>query len=152
MPDTRVDEMRSWVHDHHVSWEMRPMLVSERGTIHPVGYELTLCAPVTDLMPACAVCGSVFAHLQAVAAAALPEGRSRSTVCRIRPFDNSVHLRPGPRRLEPEIQLTVELSHVDDYFRDIDECERRCAREVQDRLRRLGAVPVGSTHRERRTS
>lgn len=152
MPETRGNEMRSWVHDHRVSWEMRPMLVFEHGAMHPVGYELTLCAPVTDVVPACPACVSVLAHLQAVAAAALPEDRSRSTVCRIRPFDNSVHLRSGPRRLEPEIHLTVELAHADDYFRDIDECERSCAREVQDRLRHLGVVPVGSTHSERRTS
>jgi hypothetical protein len=145
------DEMQSWVHEHHVAWEMRPMLVSEHGAIHPVGYELTLSVPVDDLVPACASCLGAFAHLQDVAAAALPDGRGRRTVCRIRPFDNSVHLRSGPRRMEPEIQVTVELSHAGDYFQDIDECEKRCARELQDRLRSLGAVPVGSTHSQRRT-
>jgi hypothetical protein len=118
----------------------------DRATVHPVGYEVTLCAPVPDLAPACAACLDAFTHLQAVAAAVMPDGNGRPTVCRVRPFDSSLHLRPGPRRLEPEVQLVVEVEHGHDYFAVIDECEGRCARDIQDGLRRLGAVPAGSAH------
>ena len=74
----------------------------------------------------------------------LPNASHRPTVCRLRPFDGALHMRAGPRGMEPVVQLEVEVQHKTRYLADVDECETRCGREIQEGLRRLGAVPAGT--------
>jgi hypothetical protein len=137
-------DLGSWVRSNHVSWEARPLKASDHGTVRAVGYEVTLYAPVPDLAPGCAICLDAFSRLRAVAMQVLPDASDRLTVCRVRPFDGALHLRAGPRGVEPSVQLEVEVQHKTSYLADIDECEARCGREIQESLRRLGAVPAGT--------
>lgn len=140
----RESDLSAWVRRHRVSWETRPLKALDHGTVHPVGYEVTLYAPVPDFAPACATCLDTFSHLQAVAREVLPDATDRPTVCRLRPFDGALHMRSGPRGTEPAVQLEIEVQHKTGYFADLDECEGRCGREIQEGLSRLGAVPAGT--------
>ena len=140
----RALELSSWVRSHRVSWETRPLKALDHGTVRAVGYEVTLYAPVPDLAPSCAACRDAFAHLQAIAREVLPDPRDRPTVCRFRPFDGALHMRAGPRGMEPAVQLEVEVQHKTGYLAELDECEARCGREIQEGLKRLGAVPAGT--------
>lgn len=136
--------LSSWVRSHRVSWEMAPLRIADHGTVRAVGYEVTLSAGVPDLTPGCPTCQDTFARLEGLAKAVLPNARDRPTVCRLVPFDGCLHLRVGAQRLEPEVQLEVEVEHKHDYFAEIDDCQARCGREIQEGLRRLGAVPAGA--------
>jgi hypothetical protein len=142
--NARDFDLTSWVRSHHVSWETRPLKVFDHGTVRAVGYEVTLYAPAPDLAPACPACRDAFSHLEAVAMEVLPNASDRPTVCRLRPFDGALHMRAGPRGMEPVIQLEVEVQHKTHYLADLDECETRCGREIQEGLKRLGAVPAGT--------
>lgn len=42
---------------------------------------------------------------------------------------------------KPEVQLTVHIVHREGYLSPLDECEKRCAEEIQTALRGLGVQP-----------
>jgi hypothetical protein len=143
MSDRELD-LGSWVRSNHVSWETRPLKAFDHGTVRAVGYEVTLSAPAPDLAPACPACRDAFSHLEAVAMEVLPDASNRPTVCRLRPFDGALHMRQGPHGMEAAVQLEVEVQHKTSYLAEVDECEARCGREIQEGLRRIGAVPAGT--------
>src|SRR3989304_5625483 len=92
-------------------------------------------------------CWDVYEKLRAIALFALPR-QHRPTRHEIAPFDASFHLWPESKWV-PEVQLTLEIVHRRDYLRPIDDCEQKCAREIQARLRVLGARSrAGSEGRE----
>jgi len=43
--------------------------------------------------------------------------------------------------VEGEVQLTAHIVHRDGYLRPLDECEKRCAEEIQLALRGLCVQP-----------
>ena len=71
--------------------------------------------------------------------AAFPK-EHRSTKYEVEPFDASFHLR-AESEWAPEVQLTVHIVHREGYLRPLDECEKRCADEIQKALRGLGVQP-----------
>ena len=64
----------------------------------------------------------------------------RPTRYEIEPFDVSFHLR-SESAWTPEVQLAVHIIHGERYLRPVDDCDRRCAAEIQANLRRLGVQP-----------
>lgn len=134
--------LEDWIRQHRVTWELGPWqeLVDQRPTT--VGFELRLFAqhaPDAGAMPGCPECRSLHEKLRSVALAAFPK-EHRPTQYEIEPFDASFHLRPESE-WTPEVQLTVRLVHREGYLRPLDECEKRCADEIQRALRRLGVQP-----------
>jgi hypothetical protein len=137
-----VATLKEWVGQHRVTWELGPWqeLVEHRPTT--VGFELRLFgqhAPQAHPLPGCQECVSLHGKLRAIAAAAFPEER-RPTEYEVEPFDASFHLRPESE-WTPEVQLTVHIVHRHGYLRPVDECEKRCAEEIQKALRALGVQP-----------
>jgi hypothetical protein len=131
-----------WVREHRVTWEIGPLqeLVDQRPAT--VGFELRLFGrhdPDRQASPGCRECLSLHQRLRAIAAAAFPRD-TRPTRYEIEPFDGSFHLRPESEWAD-EVQLTVRIVHGDGYLRPLDECEKRCAEEIQAALRRLGVQP-----------
>lgn len=138
----RDTTMKHWVQDHHVTWELGPWqeLVAHRVT--PVGYELRLFAVhARDAHPSpgCADCVTLYDRLRAIAESVLPR-EHRPTRYDVERFDTSLHHRPESN-WTPEVQLTVHILHRDDYLQPVDECEKRCADEIQRGLKSLGARP-----------
>ena len=129
-----------WVREHRVTWEIGPLqeLVDYRPAT--VGFELRLFGrhdPGLKASPGCQACLVLHQRLRAIAAAAFPRDE-RATRYEIDPFDGSFHLRPETEWAD-EVQLSVRIVHRDGYLRPLDECEKRCADEIQSALRRLGA-------------
>ena len=125
--------------DHRVTWELGPWqeLVDHRPL--KVGFELRLYGqhpPHAYPPPGCEKCVAVFDGLRAVAEAALPR-EQRLSQYDIRPFDAALHLRPDSE-WAPEVQLTVHIVHRNGYLSPVDECEKRCADEIQRNLKQLG--------------
>lgn len=139
VPDATLE---GWVREFRMTFELSPWqeLVDRRPA--PVGYELRLFArhaPHSGAMPGCQQCVSLHNKLRAIAVAAFPK-EHRPTMYELQPFDASFHLRPESE-WAPEVQLTVHIIHRDGYLRALDECEKRCADEIQKALRNLGVQP-----------
>lgn len=132
--------LRRWIRDHRVCWEVSSLQeVNQQGRV-AVGYELHLFArhaAGVRANPGCSECRDLHEKLRAIAVFVLPR-EHRPTRYEIAPFDASFHLRPESEWV-PEVQLTLEIVHRQGYLRPIDECELRCAREIEDRLHALGA-------------
>lgn len=132
--------IRAWIRRHKVCWELLPYRVSLRGSSAQVGFELNLYAqhePASFASPGCPKCQEVFHTLQQIAHLVMPQ-ESRPTRYEISPFDSSFHLRPE-NKMRNEVQLTMLLIHRDNLFDPLDECERKCATEIEKNLKELGA-------------
>lgn len=136
------DEVRSWIREHRVCWELAPRCeLHDHGRIQ-VGFNLTLLArhpPSPTAEPGGEECYRHYQALRQIARLVLPK-EIHPTRCELSPFDASHHLRPETR-WTPETELTVEITHRDATFGDVDGDERGCVAEIQEGLRQLGARP-----------
>jgi len=134
--------LKQWVRQHRVTWELGAWQELAEHGVTPVGFELRLFGqhgPHSGAMPGCQQCVSLHEKLRSIALAAFPK-EHRPTKYEVEPFDASFHLRPESE-WKPEVQLTVHILHRDGYLRPLDECEKRCAEEIQKALRGLGVQP-----------
>jgi len=134
--------LSEWVREHRVTWEIGAL--QELVDHHPaaVGFELRLFGrhrTHAQVNPGCPECLALHQRLRAIAAAAFPR-EERPTRYEVEPFDSAFHLRPESD-WAAEVQLTVRIVHADGYLRPLDECEKRCADEIQSALRRMGVQP-----------
>jgi hypothetical protein len=123
-----------------VCWEVWPeeiFTVSKRQ----IGYALELIgtheAGVEHPQPGCEHCRHVFEALREIAEWVLPR-ETRPSIYEIGPFDQSLRYSPA-RRNRPDVILTVKILHREGFDRPVDECEDRCLKEMEQRLRELGA-------------
>jgi hypothetical protein len=131
--------LRDWIRQHHVTWELGAW--QELVDRHPttVGFDLRLFGQHgrhVHASPGCRECVSLYEKLRAIALAAFPK-EHRPTEYVIDPFQAALRMRPESE-WAPEVQLTVHIVHRDGYLRPLDECEKRCAEEIQKTLRGLG--------------
>ncbi len=139
---TETMTLREWVREHKVTWELGPWHEMVDHHVAAVGFELRLLARHASGQhprPACGLCVQLYERLRDIASAAFPR-EHRPTKYEVEPFDASFHLRPEAE-WTPEVQLLVRIVHRDGYLRPIDECEKRCAEEIQRNLRELGVQP-----------
>lgn len=134
--------LKNWVRQHRVTWELGPWQELAEHRPMTVGFELRLFGrhePHVHASPGCRQCVPLYERLRAIAVAALPK-EHRPTRYQIEPFDAAFRLRPESE-WTPEVQLTVHIVHREGYLRPLDECEKRCAEEIQLALRGLGVQP-----------
>lgn len=141
------ETLRKWVAQHKVCWELSPLVELDQHPNQPparvqVGFELQLLAQHAEDVkpsPACPECVTLYEKLRAIALFTLPK-EHRPSRYELSPFDSAFHMRPESAWV-PEILLTIRIIHGNDYFKTIDDCEKKCAAEIQERLRTLGAQP-----------
>ena len=141
------ETLQEWVTAHKVCWELSPLVELDQHPGKPltrvqVGFELQLFARHAEDVkpsPACPECVSLYEKLRAIALFALPK-ENRPSRYEVAGFDSSFHLRPESSWV-PEVQLTLRIIHGSDYFNPLDDCEKKCATEIQEQLRALGAHP-----------
>lgn len=67
-------------------------------------------------------------------------------------FARSIELTPEQQQVkraalrsegewEPEVELTLRLTHRHGYLGPVDDCEKRCAEQIQAGLKKLGVQP-----------
>lgn len=142
---TEAETLQQWVTEHKVCWELSPLVELDQHPREPstrvqVGFELQLFARHTGGVkpsPGCPECVTLYDKLRAIALFAVPK-EQRPSRYELSPFDSSFHLRPESEWV-PEVQLTIRIIHRDDYFKTIDDCEKRCSEEIQGQLQTLGA-------------
>ena len=136
------DTLKQWVREHKVTWEMSPLRELVGHAPKAVGYELRLYGlhhKGVVASPGCSECQAVHERLRAIALAVLPT-EHRPTRYDIATFDSSLHMR-SESEWEPEVELTLNLTHRNGYLGPLDDCEKRCADEIQAGLKRLGVQP-----------
>lgn len=134
--------LTAWAQQHEVTWELSPWHEMAAGRVTSVGLELRLFArhdAEAHPSPGCALCVNLYEQLRQLAMTCLPT-EPHATRYDIDPFDSAFHLRPEHHWI-PEIQVALHITHRDGYLAPLDECEKRCADEIQRALRRLGAQP-----------
>lgn len=134
--------LRQWVREHKVTWELSPLRELVGHVPKAVGYELRLYGrhrKGVAASPGCDDCQAIYEKLHSIALSALPT-EHRPTRYDIEAFDSALHMR-SDGEWEPEVELTLQVTHRDGYLSPLDECEKRCADQIEEGLRRLGVQP-----------
>ncbi len=138
---TSVKELKELVQRFRVCWKVWPEFTYVDGEKRQIGYELELAGThepwVKDPEPGCKHCQRVFMGLQEIAAWILPR-EERPSVYEIGPYHQSLTYW-SLHRNRPDVMLKVKILHRQGWDRPIDECEDRCLKEMEQRLRELGA-------------
>jgi len=135
-------EITKWITEHKVCWELFPYFILVGDQTVEVGFELYLYAQHADSVradPGCNECRKLYDRLQELAVLTLPQ-EHRPTRYEIEPFDSSFHIRPETK-LKTEVQLKMLIIHREDFLRPVDNCERKCVKEIQQNLAALGVQP-----------
>lgn len=141
--------LRDWINEHSVCWECSPMVEMYEGKRVQVGFELNLFGrhPAGGILASGGISEghALYQKLKEIALFALPK-EERPSRYEIEGYREAIYFRPASGSV-PELQLTVRVLHRAAYFDPIDACETKCANEIQDRLRALGARPNAWTGR-----
>lgn len=139
-----IDYLRRIVALRDVVYEVRPhedvgKFRDESATVRN-GFDLTLCGThdhgYTAMTPGCRHCVDTYRDLEAIARWIMPT-EDRASYYEIPSFDRALHsIRTPSRRLE--VDLMVRIKHRQGWAEPIDECERRCLHEMDDKLKALG--------------
>lgn len=140
----QIDRLREIVETHDVVYEVHPHedVVKFRNESKRVknGFDLMLCGTHdhghSTMTPGCERCVDTFHEVERIARWIMPTDQ-RDSYYEILSFDRALHSVRRPRR-RLEVDLTVRIKHRSAWAEPIDECERRCLREMEDKLKLLG--------------
>ena len=130
-------ELEDWIRENEVCFEILPHHEFYHRSKLQVGFELTLFAmrpPLCQGDPGCPACEASYAMLREIALRVLPPDVDHV----IDPFHAAFHLR-RETHWKTEVELVVELIHLDETFEVVDEDDRRHSRGVAAALEALGA-------------
>ncbi len=135
--------LQELVRRHQVCWEVWPEETMVDGRRRQIGFELELSGThppeVNNASPGCDHCRNVFSALLDVAEYILPSRSDRPSEYIIGGYEPSVRYSPK-RGFRPDVSLTIKIVHRQG-FGPVDDCEQRCLKVMEDRLRTLGACP-----------
>ena len=139
--DTTSRELKELVERFRVCWKAWPEYTYVDGKRRQIGFDLDLSGThepwVKHPDPGCEHCQRVFAGLRQIAEWVLPK-EERLSKYEIEPFDQSIrYTRTHKNR--PDVQLAISIAHRGVWEEPVDECEERCLKEMEERLRDLGA-------------
>jgi hypothetical protein len=124
---------------HTVDYQVWPHYDMVAGREVMDGFDLELHGThdhgKTRLAPGCPVCVDTFQDLHRIAEWILPKDW-RPSQYEIPPFDSSLHASPNETF---EVVLTIKIEHRHDFDQPVDDCEKRCLAEMQEKLNALGA-------------
>ena len=136
-----AEALKQVVEQHSVCYEVWPeyRLVGEKQTM--VGFSLELYGThdhgYSTLTPGCERCRATYRDLRRIADRILPQER-RPSRYEISRFDRGLH-ESAKRRFRPEVVLAIGILHREHGFDPVDACEERCLKEMEEKLRGLGA-------------
>ena len=142
-PAEGLAELRGFIREHHVYFEVRPELVPRPGERLKVGFELWLWAvhhKGEHALPGCARCRTLAHGLERLARTVLPPD-DREARCALEPFRPALYESRVVQGAD-EICVVVRLFHGTEYERPVDACEERCLKEIRQGLRSLGAREI----------
>ncbi len=143
--DDEFVKLRQLVMQHKVCWEIWPEYHIDRdGKRVQIGFESELIGthyhPEQTPLPGCPECVKVYNDLKRIAKWIMPEEK-RDSRYEIRIFDSSIHYAPQ-RKFRKDIALTIKILHRERFDRPTDACEVECLKEMEKKLKELGAQKV----------
>jgi hypothetical protein len=146
--DAPMEGLREIACRDEVCYEVWPERSVLEGRAIRIGFELRLCGANTHTsddgpdhpVPGCPHCIHTYGELRQIAEWILPRDDERPSRYEIGVFDRALHVAPHSRHSRSEVVLPIHIMHRHDFNRDVDECEERCLKELQQRLRELGIV------------
>jgi len=149
-----TNKLRELVTRHKVCWKVWPEFTMVGQEKRQIGYELELAGThepgVTHPEPGCEHCQHVFTALRQIAGYIMPR-EERPSMYETGPSDQSIHYWPLHSN-RPDVMLTVKILHRHGYERPVDACEDRCVKEMEDRLRDLGACRLQWSERHAKSA
>lgn len=132
--------LRELVRRHKVYWLTSPEhLLDKEGRVVKVGFQVHVWGthdhPGETPTAGCSECVKVYRDLRHLARSILPTDR-RDSYSWISHFDSALSY-PAPGRKDVEIRIKV--LHRNGFDQPIDDCQRRCLREIALNLEKLGA-------------
>lgn len=135
-------KLNELVMQHKVCWEVWPEYhMDQDGKKVQIGFELDLVGthyhPEHAPLPGCAECVKVYDDLKQVAQWIIPK-EERHSRYKIGIFDSSIHYS-SRRKSRKDITLTIQILHREGFDRPVDACEVECLKEMEEKLKQLGA-------------
>jgi hypothetical protein len=145
--DAPMERLREIACRHQLCYEVWPERSVLEGRAIRIGFELRLCGANTHTsdggldheLPGCAHCVQTYGELRQIAESILPRDE-RPSRYEIGAFDRALHVAPHSRHSRNEVVVPIHIMHRHDFNREVDDCEDRCLKEMQQRLRELGIV------------
>lgn len=143
--DDEFAKLRELVMQHKVCWDVWPEYhIKQDKKKVQIGFELELIGthyqPEQSPLPGCPECVKVYNDLKRIAQWIMPKEK-RDSRYEIRIFDSSIHYAPQ-RKFRKEIALTIKILHREGFDRPTDACEVECLKEMEKKLKELGAQKV----------
>lgn len=140
-----LTHLREIVRQHQVCYEVWPEWYMKDGSKIKIGFELQLCGINSHLgsngpvhpVPGCPICFRTYSDLREIAEWVLPIDE-RPSRYEIQAFDHALHMVSAKRFKRKEVIVTIVIMHRYDFNRPVDECEKRCLKEMKERLKQLG--------------
>lgn len=150
-----LSKIKDLVQRFKVCWEVHPeqalvtwMDLKEKGPrvnreLRKIGYSLELYGTpepgAEQLSPGCHDCRAVESALKEIAEWILPrEERQCQCLCEVQ-VDTQALTYSRMRADRPDIRVTIQILHRNNWEQPIDECEEGCLKDVERALQELGA-------------
>jgi len=140
--EDEINHLKQLVIQHKVCWEVLPhFLIDKYDNRIQVGFEIDLLGthyhPKQPPTPGCPECLKVYKDLKQIAKWIMPKEK-RDSHYDIGIFDSSIQWSPL-RKLRDDITLTLNVLHRKGFDRPVDACEVECLKEMELKLKELGA-------------
>lgn len=138
-----VEGLREIVRRHCACYEVLPEWSAGGGPRTHVGYSFSLRG-VNEVSggghrhtPGCSHCRRTYDALRKVAEWVTPK-EELDCHFEVVAFDRAWHVAPAQRRSRQEVAATVRILHRRDVNAPVDDCQRRCLKEIRAKLAELG--------------
>lgn len=140
-PQPDVARLRDLARRHKIYWVTAPThLRNRQGEVVKVGFELYLMGthdhPEHPPTAGCRECVKVYRHIRALARSILPTDR-RDSYYWISHFDSALSYPQFGGRAD--VVVRIKILHRKGFDQPIDDCQKRCLREMERNLEKLGA-------------
>jgi hypothetical protein len=134
--------LKKLVNKHRVCWEVWPLFyLDNSGDKIQIGFDLeifgTHSGEQQTIEPGSQESAEILQDLKEVAESSIPQEIPQ---CRseIQVFDNLIQFSPL-RRFRDDFTVGIKITHRSGYDRPVDACEIECLKEIEEKLRKLGA-------------
>lgn len=139
--DTQIDTLQDLVRRCRVCWQVWPEFAMVGAEQRQIGFELELSGThephVKNPSPGCEQCRWIFSVLVEIAKAILPREK-RPSRYEVEPYEKRI-VYAQARDYRPDVTLKIKALHREQGLAPVDACEIRCIKDMQDRLKDLGA-------------
>ncbi|MGB7291765.1 MAG: hypothetical protein WBD99_06320 [Thermodesulfobacteriota bacterium] len=140
--DRELSDLKKLVNKHRVCWEVWPLFyLGKDGVKVQIGFDLEIFGTHSNkhptLEPGSQESAEILKDLKKVAEFIIPRDKQ---YCRseIQVFDNLIQFSPL-RKFRDDFTVGIKITHRSGYERPVDACEIECLKQIEERLKQLGA-------------